>query len=165
VREVELSYEEVHKEMIGWLRRAANRTFIVGMTDDEILAEMVECLWKAWLTFDMRDNITLDQYFQRIWFNQKAKRLRYQTAQRRDRIKERSWPVFDPDDPWIVQALMVELDTAPPCPIDDPDAQVVWKELAQGATQIEVQALLSPRRFKRALKKLRDPAVREYLRR
>lgn len=136
------------------ISKTAARQYIPGYTPEEIKAEMVECLWKAYTTYDRSKNIKLEQYWWAIWMNRKSNILKASYAAMRDvrltlHVDPRAFSQDFPgegDEGWWMR-LSQELERnlpdesmfiIPECPSDEVLHKQVWVLLATGYTPSDV---------------------------
>jgi len=109
-----------------------------GMTSDEVRAEMLESLWRAWdsYSYSASSGVPIEKYFWSVWTHRKADLLKYYFRQRRDIRKEVLEPVLY-DEVGYEEAFL------PPPPVHSlPDERRMWALLAQGYAPQEVQEQL-----------------------
>lgn len=147
-------YERLHADIV----RASFHQHIPGMTQEEVAAEMIVCLWRARRTYRKGHGVTLEQYWWAVWMHRKSDLISYFLSQKRDVRKEVLW-----DDPSIDSE--VEAEIVPPAPTRDEVENQVWAMLAAGHTRKDVLAKLaiSKRRYYEIIESWRNAEVRSGL--
>jgi DNA-directed RNA polymerase specialized sigma24 family protein len=139
---------------------------VPGLDRDEVKAEMLECLWRAVVTFDEAQGVTLEPYWWRIWINRKGDLIaRHFATKRRAAVisGDMTWVAELADDLYPLLRDMAgrtsaeSLQKAPECPLSDSMTKKVWTLLAAGfqAQEVRVMLELSLRRYYRIIHALR----------
>lgn len=83
-------FEWLARDMLEKIERQKlhHRQSLPGLTPDEVRAEMLEALWRAWQTYSASTGVPIEKYFWRVWINRKSDLITFYYRQRRDHTKE-----------------------------------------------------------------------------
>jgi hypothetical protein len=146
----------------------AGRQNIPGMTDDEIKAEMIECLWKAKRTFSRKSGVTFEAYWWSIWLNRRQDLFRYRFRFIRDMRLE---SLREPEWFWNEDEMQDLIDAYWHHDLPDPPngsthlEKKMWVLIAVGATPSDVLILCKIKRDKydKTINKWRNTNTKEHL--
>lgn len=147
------SFTEAHDRMLPMFEgmSRSRKHSIPGMTRDEVLSEMRIALWKAYTSYDADKNDNFDAYWWRVWMNHKSHLI-----EAFFRIKRRMLVPVEPNDLDVLSGAY-GFKLGPECPVQDGFLRRVWDLIAQGATRIDIQAMLNidKRQYDAAIEDLR----------
>lgn len=106
---------------------------------------MIECLWKARVTYAPSEGLSLEAYWWSVWINRKTDIIRYSYRRKREFGKEQlvsdEWILENVDAEAAVGLTFLDITDCPAPPTDDWLERQVWFLLSVGAATKEILAL------------------------
>lgn len=152
-----MTFSDLYDEMIKDIEVVALSQRVRDHDYDDVVAEMIGCLWKAWLTHHPGKG-EFKPYWWSLWLNRRADLTRYA-----GRVKRPSLVTTDlPPEAWGVPLVYEHR----PLPMPSESvAQTVWTMIATGHTVQEILRLagITKRRYYSLIHQWRTPEVKEAL--
>src|SRR5574343_1155103 len=139
--------------------RLAHTQRVPGLDRDEVRAELLQALWRAFQAYDPGKGTTLGQLWWAVWMNRKVDLIAAFFAAK----SPGPYTTTTDADFWteVLDTMHPFIDLADLCPSTDRTERAVWALLCQGFTGIEVRSVLglSVRRFYAIIDRWRTPEV------
>lgn len=117
-----MEFSEVHRKYADDIAITALSQRVPGLDYDDVVSEMLMCLWRAWKTFK-HDKGAFGPYWWSLWLNRRS-----DITAAANRIKRPRHVLVD--EPILEDSYTQQLTPQPPT--DDPREQLVWHLLAVG---------------------------------
>lgn len=147
-------FDEVVRDYRGYIRTVAASQRLPGMDYDDVVSEMLHCLWKCHQTWDEELNPSFKNYWWRVWSNRRANILR--DASRRIQ------PIYTDDYSSLEDLTAYDLEVLPEPPVGSSEQErALWFLIASGYQRKDIFALLrmSEWKYRNAMRKWRSHAV------
>lgn len=150
-----MTFEERYEQFRQQIAVVALGQKIVGLDYDDVVSEMLVCLWKAHSTFDPDHGVTFGVYWWSLWLNRKSHLIEAVNAKKRPRT-------IPTDEPLFERSYDMSVPTGTP---GEGVEALVWSMLGSGFLPGEVIAMTGvPRKgYYRLIRSWRTDEVRSML--
>lgn len=173
-RERRMSFGDIYEQAESELYQLAHsyRQRVIGMSPDDIHAEMMVCLWKARRTWKRDTGVPFMSYFYAIWVRRKADLISFQLAQRRD---VRMLQLVDDISETITESDLeqfgltvtqrdIQLLELPPLPVEYTDTEKrVWFLIGSGMDPKVIAKTIGKRAYDTIVEAWRDTPEVKFL--
>lgn len=155
-------FRQCHVQLALRMERQCKTQRIPGMNSDEVYAEMLYTLWKAWETYDSEVGTSVEQWWWVLWVRRKSDLIESFFAHKRrmevlveneglELLADAVIAVPGPEEMHVVE-----------CPRHEGILTRLWHLLADGFTGVEVRKLLGigVNAYYRSVDKLKTDDVR-----
>ena len=140
------------------IRATAHSQSIPGLDYDDVVSEMLICLWKAANTYEYAEGTPFASYWWSLWLNRKY------TLTRDFSREKRIQPVLVEDTQSLDRSVTDH--HLPPAPLSaDDQERLIWDLLAVGcnATEVQREAEVSKRTYYRTIQSWQTEAIHNML--
>ena len=160
-----MTFSEVYEKYLPHIEVAALSQYVIGHDYDDIVSEMLGCLWKAWKTYDAEKGSFAASWWP-LWLTRRRDINRDAKAEKRPLMYD-LWHELGDDllDAAISARMPTTIKHLPVPTTDDKKRRMVWVLIAAGFTPSDIMEAtgMSRRAYYGIINAWRTPEIKSLL--